>query len=354
MTSGAPVEHRERVHAAALVRYGRRNPDVVVLSADLTSSTEADDFRDEFPDRFVSCGMAEQNMLGIAGGLAREGLVPLVHDFSVFLYRRALDQLQMSIAYPALRVRLLGFLPGLTTPGGVTHQAIEDLAVLRAVPNMVVLECGDASEVDEALDAVHHVDGPVYVRMLRGRLPVLFTTPMRLGEDRDLGGSGDVLLISSGSCTAEAIAARELLAAHGVMVRHRHVHTLKPFGAEALVAATVGVRRVVTVENHLTTGGLGSAVAEVLAEAGSGVRLHRLGIRDVYAHGGTQHSLFAEHGLDAAGIAAAVARIVGVDLARDGADGADGGKAGSAGPSGPTGPGTAVAHAGGTGRDEAL
>lgn len=351
MTSSASREYRDRVHAAALVEYGRRNPDAVVLSADLTSSTEADDFRAEFPDRFVSCGMAEQNMLGIAGGLAREGFTPLVHDFSVFLYRRALDQLQMSIAYPNLRVRLLGFLPGLTTPGGVTHQAIDDLAVLRSVPNMVVVECGDAGEVADVLDAVHDVDGPVYLRMLRGRLPVLFETRMRLGEDRDLGGSGEVLLISSGSCTAEALAARDLLEAGGSSVRHRHVHTLKPFGGPALTADLEGVRHVVTVENHLVTGGLGSAVAEVLAEAGSGVRLHRLGIRDVYAHGGTQQGLFAEHGLDPTGIAAAVGRVIGVEHTR----------MGDAGRSSPS-PATrevpdlrsALRDAGGTGRDEAL
>jgi transketolase len=238
-----------------------------------------------------------------------------VHDFSVFLYRRALDQLQLAIAYPNLRVRLLGFLPGLTTPGGVTHQAIDDLAVLRAVPNLTIVECGDAREVADALEAVHDVEGPVYLRMLRGRLPVLFDTPLRLGQDRDLGGSGDILLVSSGSCTLEALRARELLAQHGVDVLHRHVSTIKPFGATALRGSLAGVQHVVTVENHLITGGLGSAVAEVLAELGGGPPLHRLGVRDVYAHGGTQATLFAEHSIDAPAIAAAVGRLVGVDIA---------------------------------------
>jgi len=306
---------RERIHADALTAYGERHPETVVLSADLTASTEADGFRDAFPERFFSVGMAEQNMLGIAGGLAREGYLPLVHDFAVFLYRRALDQLQMSIAYPDLRVRLLGFLPGLTTPGGVTHQAIDDLAVLRAVPNLTIVECGDAREVADALEAVHDVDGPVYLRMLRGRLPVLFDTPLQLGEVRDLGGSGDILLITSGSCTLEALEARELLVPHGVGVRHRHVHTLKPFGATALHDALDGVQHVVTVENHLVTGGLGSAVAEVLAELGGAPPLLRLGVRDVYAHGGTQATLFAEHGIDAAAIAAALGRLAGIDIA---------------------------------------
>jgi transketolase len=310
-----PQVQRERVHADALLAYGERHPEAVVLSADLTASTEADGFRDAYPERFFSVGMAEQNMLGIAGGLAREGCLPLVHDFSVFLYRRALDQLQMSIAYPNLRVRLLGFLPGLTTPGGVTHQAIDDLAVLRAVPNLTIVECGDAREVAEVLEAVHDVDGPVYLRMLRGRLPVLFDTPLRLGEDRDLGGAGDVLLISTGSCTLEALAARELLAQHGVEVAHRHVSTIKPFGTPALRAALTRARHVVTVENHLVTGGLGSAVAEVLAEVGGGPPLMRLGVRDVYAHGATQATLFAEHGIDAAAIAAALGRLVGIDIA---------------------------------------
>ena len=303
----------ERVHARSLVAFGQQHEQAVVLSADLTSSTEADGFRDAFPERFVSVGMAEQNMLGIAGGLAREGFEPLVHDFAVFLYRRALDQLQMSMAYPALPVRLLGFLPGLTTPGGVTHQAIDDLAILRAVPNLTILECGDATEVEAALNVAHTVDGPVYLRMLRGRMPRLFSEPLSLGHARELYPDGDVLLLSSGSCTREAlVATRALRREHGIEVRHLHISTLKPFDDPVVLDALTSADQIVIVENHLVAGGLGTAVAELMAEHGLGGRLQRLGLRDVYARGGTQPHLFAIYGIDAAGVARILGQLHGL------------------------------------------
>lgn len=171
------TERLSRVHARNLVAWAENRPDALVLSADLTSSCEADAFAQAYPDRFLSFGVAEQNMMSFAGGLAREGFTPLVHTFAVFLYRRAYDQLAMSIAYPHLNVKLFGFLPGITTPGGATHQAIEDVAILSALPNMTILECADASDVESALDAADSVDGPVYIRMLRGELPRLFSTP---------------------------------------------------------------------------------------------------------------------------------------------------------------------------------
>ena len=148
----APLEQVTRPHARNLVAWAARRPEVLLLSADLTSSCEADDFRDAYPERFFSMGMAEQNMMGFAAGLAREGFVPLVHTFAVFITRRAFDQVAMSIAYPNLRVRLLGFVPGLITPGGATHQAIDDMAMMRVTPNMTVLECGDATDVESVLD----------------------------------------------------------------------------------------------------------------------------------------------------------------------------------------------------------
>lgn len=302
----------ERVHARSLVAYGQRHDRTVVLSADLTTSTEADGFRERFPDRFVSVGMAEQNMLGLAGGFAREGELPLVHDFAVFLYRRALDQLQMAIAYPALKVRLLGFLPGLTTPGGVTHQAIDDLATLRSVPNLTIVEVGDAAELESVLEAVHHVEGPVYLRMLRGRVPRLFTTPLVLGRARPLADDGPALVISTGSCTREVLAAtRALRDRTGIGVRHLHVTTHKPFDDPAVLEALAQADTIVTVENHLVAGGVGTTVAEAMAEHGLGGRLHRLGLRDVYAHGGSQPYLFARYGIDAAGIARLLGQLHG-------------------------------------------
>jgi transketolase len=299
-----------RPHARTLVRWARSKPDVVVLSADLTASCEADDFREACADRFFSLGMAEQNMVGFAAGLAREGFIPYIHTFAVFITRRAFDQVAMSVAYPNLPVRLLGFLPGITTPGGVTHQATDDVALMRAIPNMTVLECGDATEVESVLPVAHAIDGPVYVRMLRGEMPRLFSEPMKLGRARVLGRGDDVALITSGVCTEEAMRAATALGARGVAVSHVHLSTLKPFPTEAVLEAIGTVKGVVAVENHSIVGGLGSAVAEAMAEHGAGKRLVRLGLRDCYAHGASRRYLMAEYGLDAGAIVAAVGDLL--------------------------------------------
>lgn len=306
-----------RVHAKNLVAWAADRPEVVVLSADLTGSTEIDLFRDTYPDRFFSMGMAEQNMMSFAGGLAREGFSPFVHTFAVFLYRRALDQISMSVAYPNLPVRMFGFLPGITTPGGATHQAIDDVAVLRGVPNLTILETGDATDVESVLDAAHAVPGPVYVRMLRGEIPRLFdaSEPLRLGRSRQLGAGTDLALLTSGICTEEAMRATRVLGERGVSIRHLHVSTLKPFADPAVLDAVSSVRYgVVTMENHTVVGGLGSAVAEVMAEAGVAAKLLRLGIRDRYAHGASRPYLMREHGLDATALVAGVETLVGERL----------------------------------------
>jgi transketolase len=308
------IETVARPHVANFIAWSADKPEVVVLAADLTNSSEVGKWRDTYPDRYFSMGMAEQNMLGVAGGLAREGYTPWVHTFAVFIYRRAYDQLAMSIAYPNLRVRLVGFLPGITTPGGVTHQAIEDVAILRATPNMTVLETGDATEVESVLDVAQAVDGPVYIRMLRGAMPRLFPKdePMALDRVRVLSDGGDVTLLSAGIETEEAMRAVRALTRRGVGVRHLHVSTHKPFADPAILASLAGSRHgVVTAENHSIIGGLGSAVAEVMAEAGVGQRLVRIGLRDTYAHGASRAYLAAEYGLDALAIVRAVERLLG-------------------------------------------
>jgi transketolase len=308
------VEMVARPHVQNFIDWARDKPEVVVLAADLTNSSEVGRWRDTYPDRFFSMGMAEQNMLSFAGGLAREGYTPFVHTFAVFIYRRAYDQLAMSIAYPNLRVRLIGFLPGITTPGGVTHQAIEDIAIMRATPNMTVLETSDATEVESVLDVAQAVDGPVYVRMIRGLVPRLFprTEPMRLDRVRVLSDGGDVTLVSAGIETEEAIKATRALASQGIGVRHIHVSTHKPFNDPEILESLARARHgVVTIENHSIVGGLGSAVAERMAEAGLGVRLVRLGLRDTYAHGASKAYLQHEYGLDALSIVRAVETLTG-------------------------------------------
>ena len=309
------VEMVSRPYAGAFEKYAVANPDVLCLSADLTSSCEVDGFRDRHPDQFISLGMAEQNMMSFAGGLGLAGFRPFLHTFGVFLYRRPYDQLMASVAYPRRKVRLMGFLPGITTPGGMTHQAIEDISVMRSIPNMTILETGDATEVESICEAADSIDGPVYCRVLRGSVPRLFDTPIKVGEMRELALGADVLIVTAGITTEEALRARAALEASGVSVRHLHLNTIKPFNAEALLDHIASVRHgVVTLENHVTEGGIGSLVAETMADAGAGKRLVRLGLKDTYAHGGSKPYLMRFYGLDALALTRGVESLIGQPL----------------------------------------
>lgn len=311
------MEMLSRVHAKNLVTWARDKPKVLLLSADLTSSCEADAFSAAYPDRFFSMGVAEQNMLSFAAGLAREGFMPLVHTFAVFIYRRAYDQVAMSVAYANANVKMFGFLPGITTPGGATHQAIEDVALMRTLPNMTVLETGDATEVESVLDVMAAVDGPVYIRMLRGELPRLFpvSEPMKLDQPRVLSCGNDLTVLSSGLCTEEALKAVSLLRLRGVSIKHLHISTLKPCNHPALLDALAKPKHgVLTLENHLTTGGLGSIAAEKIAENGLGKKLIRLGLRDTFSHGASKAYLMREHGIDALGLIQGAERALGTQL----------------------------------------
>lgn len=328
MSGSTGVEIVTRPHVENFIRWSADKPQVLVLSADLTNSCEVGKWRDTYPERFFSMGMAEQNMLGFAAGLAREGFEPWLHTFAVFLYRRPLDQLQMSIAYPNLRVRLVGFLPGITTPGGVTHQAIDDIAVMRAIPNMTVFETGDATEVESVLDVAHAIDGPVYIRMLRGEVPRLFPEPMQFNTARILTVAGDsiadpadLVVLTSGIETEEALRAIPALQEAGLDVTHLHISTLKPFTDPTVLTALRSARHgVITMENHLITGGLGSAVAEVMAENGIGTPLHRIGLEDTYAHGASQAYLLREYDLDAMSLVRAAEKALDRTFSIDTAD----------------------------------
>lgn len=311
------MKMKSRVHANNLVAWAKDKPEVLVLSADLTSNTEVGLFRDTYPDRFLSMGMTEQNIVSFAGGLAREGFVPFFHTFAIFIYRRALDQISMSVAYPNLKVRLVGFLPGITTPGGATHQATDDIAILRALPNMTIVEPGDANEVAQVLDMVEDIDGPVYIRQLRGEVPVLFdeNERMQLGRARKLRQGSDITLFSSGICTEEAMRATAVLENRGVTIEHLHVSTHKPFNdPNILAAASQAIHGVITMENHTIIGGLGSEVAEVMAEAGVGKKLVRIGLKDTYAHGASRPYLMRTHGLDAMALVREAEKLVGEKL----------------------------------------
>ncbi len=303
-------------HEKTLLRFAADHPELVVLSADLGSSCEVKAFRARYPERYFTMGIAEQNMCSWAAGLAREGYRPFLHTFSVFLYRRILDQLEMSVAYPNLPVVFVGFVPGLTTPGGVSHQSINDVGVLRTVPNLAILEVGDATEIEGVTQLAWDWNGPVFVRMLRKEVPRLFPAdrPMEFNRARVLSEGEDVTVLSSGICTEEAMRATAVLREKGVSVQHLHVSTLKPFTDPTVLAAVKRCRLgVVTMENHVITGGLGSAVAELMAEHAVGKPLRRIGLSG-YAHGASRMYLMKKYGIDALRLTSAVEELSGKRL----------------------------------------
>ena len=309
------VEMVSRPYERAFEAHAIANPDVLCISADLTSSCEIDKFRDNHPDQFLSMGMAEQNMMSFCGGLGLAGYRPFVHTFGVFTYRRPYDQLMASIAYPRRKVRIMGFLPGITTPGGMTHQAIEDISVMRSMPNMTILETGDATEVESICEAADSIDGPVYCRVLRGQMPRLFYTPIVVGQMREISLGDDILIITAGITTEEAMRATKALEVTGVSVRHLHLNTIKPFNAEAMLDHVNSVKGgVVTLENHLTEGGIGSLMAEIMADNGVGKKLKRLGLNDTYAHGGSRAYLMRYYELDALALTQGIEDLMGQKL----------------------------------------
>lgn len=311
------MEIKSKVHANNLTAWAKSRPEVLVLSADLTGSTEIAEFQAAYPERFFSLGVAEQNMVSFAGGLAREGYIPFIHTFAVFIYRQALNQIISSVAYSNLPVKFFGFLPGITTPGGATHQAIEDISVMRAVPNMTVFETGDATETETILDEVLKIDGPVYIRMLRGEIPRLFPAdePFACNRARVLSEGDDVTLLSSGICTEEALRAAAVLGKKGVSIQHLHISTHKPFSDPLVLEALANQKYgVITMENHTIVGGLGSEVAELMAGQGMGGKLFRIGLKDCFAHGGSKPYLMKKYGLDAMTLVRRIEAICGTPL----------------------------------------
>jgi transketolase len=301
-----------KAYGKALVELARSRPEVVCIGADLTGPTETDLFRDELPGQFFNIGMAEANAVGIAAGMARSGDLPFVHTFSVFASRRAFDQIAMQVAYPRLNVKLVGFMPGLTTPGGVTHQAIEDLALMRALPNLTVIEPADAPQTRAAVAAIADFDGPVYLRLKRGEVPVLPDRPeqkFRIGAVELLRDGTDAVIFACGLMVTLALAAAEHLGHEGKSVAVVNVHTLKPLDSGAICEIAARTGAVVTAENHSVIGGLGSAVAQALLAAGVSCRGAQVGIADTFAEGASPGYLFAKYGLDTAAIVAACRRL---------------------------------------------
>ncbi len=289
-------------YGEALLAEARRRPQLICLGADLTRQTETDLFRDALPERFFNAGMAEANMIGIAGGLARAGHTVFVNTFGVFCTRRCYDQIAMAIAYPSLDVKLVGFMPGLSSPGGPSHQAIEDVALMRCLPNLLVLEPSDAREIRQAVAALAAHPGPAYMRLKRGEIPLIYDEDHRfdLQHAQVLVGAArsDACLVAAGMMIPPALAAARTLIEHGLAVTVINCPVIKPLDAATIVTAARASRLVVSAENHSIVGGLGSAVAEALAQHGAGVPLIRVGIADVFAESGSREFLFSRYGLD--------------------------------------------------------
>ena len=274
-------------YGRALVDLARKRPEILCLTGDLTRQTEIDLFQEQIPERFIHGGMAEANMISMAGALARRGFLPFVHTFGVFATRRPLDQIINSVAYPNLPVRIVGFMPGVSSPGGPSHQAIDDVALMRAVPNMTVVDLADATQIRAALPSIADIPGPVYLRLKRGEIPVIFDDDheFSLTKAETLIEGTDLAVIASGMMLSSAISAADTLAAAGVSASVVNVPVIKPLDADSIISAVSGVSAVITAENHSVIGGLGSAVAEAMAEAAVAVPLRRIGLRDTFAEG---------------------------------------------------------------------
>ncbi len=299
-----------------MVKIGRENRNVVVLSGDLSPATECDVFRDAFPKRFFNPGIAEANMVGLSAGMARSGDLPFVHTFSVFLSRRSLDQIAMQVAFPNLNVKLVGFLPGLTTLLGVSHQAIEDNAVMRALPNITVIEPCGARQIESAVRAVATHNGPVYLRMHRPTKALKATEPLlslEIGKGQLLKEGNDAIVFAMGHMVDEALEASTVLKKQGITVAVANMHTLKPLDSNFIINKSKSSTVVITAENHSIVGGLGSAVAEILLEAGISRKFKRIGINDTFAEGGSTPFLFEKYGLSSKNIQKTIKKLLNDD-----------------------------------------
>lgn len=312
MTREVGLAQRE-VFGRTLVELGGENADVLLLDGDLANSTKADIFADAYPYRFLQMGIAEQNMFGVAAGLATVGFVPFISTFACFAVCRALDQTRVLIAQPQLNVKIVGGYAGLLTGlTGKTHHTVEDLAIMRAMPHLQVVAPGDDVEARAALRWAAEVDGPVYLRLARDATPRLFDGEYRFAPGRAyrLRDGSDVAIISTGVHTSRVLEAAELLVREGIEATVLHVPTLKPIDADAIVEAAQDTGLVVTSEDHTIYGGLGGAVAEILSERHP-TRVVRHGINDTYGESAPNAQLLDKYGLSAAHVATAVRDAIG-------------------------------------------
>lgn len=295
-----------------LVALGTSHPNLVVLDGDLANSTKADLFAAAHPDRFFEMGIAEQNMLGVAAGLATTGYVPWISTFAAFIAKRALDQIRVVIAQPSLNVKMCGAYSGLlTSKTGKTHQSVEDLAVFRAMPHVVTIAPADAVEMKAAMAAMMDDDRPTYLRVTRDASPVILSPEYRFdfGKALLLRDGTDVGIISTGIQTVRALEAAIILAERGVSAAVLHVPTLKPLDTDAICELAAQTGAIITAEDHSIIGGLGGAVAETLSEH-QPTRMIRVGIQDTYGESGPNDAILLKYGLTPGQVAQAAINLL--------------------------------------------
>lgn len=296
-------------YGRTLAELGREHDDIVVLDADLAASTKTAMFASEFPDRFIDCGIAEANMIGVAAGLALTGKTPFCSSFAMFAAGRAFEQIRNSVGYPHLNVKIGASHAGITVgEDGATHQCVEDIALMRTIPGMVIMNPGDDVEAAAAVRAAYEIDGPVYLRLGRLAVPVINnreTYKFEIGKGTLLHEGTDVTLVATGLEVAESLKAVTILEEKGISAELINICTIKPLDTDLIVSSAAKTKKVVTIEEHSIIGGLGGAVAEALAE-NYPVKMHRIGIRDRFGESGPALELMHKFMLDGEGIASQV------------------------------------------------
>lgn len=292
-------------YGSALVEVGAANPNVVVLDADLAAATKTDVFKKAYPDRHIDCGIAECNMMGIAAGLSLTGKIPFASSFAMFAAGRAFEQVRNSIGYPHLNVKIGATHAGISVgEDGASHQCNEDIALMRTIPGMVIINPADDVEAKAAVKAAVDYEGPVYLRFGRAAVPVINDNDeykFEIGKGVLLREGSDVTIVATGICVSASLEATEMLAADGISAEVINIHTIKPLDEELVVNSAKKTGKVVTAEEHSVIGGLGSAVCDALCKEAP-TPVCKIGMQDIFGESGSAAALIAKYGLDAEGI----------------------------------------------------
>lgn len=299
-------------YGKALVKLGQMNEKVVVLDADLSKSTKTNDFYKAYPNRFFNMGIAEQNLIGAACGLATAGKIPFASSFAMFATGRAFEIIRNSVAYPKLNVKVCATHAGITVgEDGASHESIEDIAIMRAIPNMTVLVPADGVEAEQMILEAARVYGPMYVRLGRSAVPTIFDENYKfeIGKGTVVREGNDAIIIACGIMVYEAIKASEILESEGISVRVINMSTIKPIDRDLIITAAKETKAIVTAEEHSIIGGLGSAVSEVISEE-CPVVIRKVGVKDSFGESGTPTELLKKFGLTADDIVSAVKEAI--------------------------------------------